>query len=463
MGNQSSVLRLRSRVTCPRCWHNFPPDECHWISRDPLLLGDPRLGKEQQLRFLPTRFTIDGQAYDAKGMVCNELACPRCHLALPRALLEMEPTFVSILGSPSSGKSYFLAVMTWQLRDILKRYFSLSFGEIEPAFNVILNQYEEMLFFSDKPDQQVTIQKTQLEGAHLYDEVSIANQVVRYTRPFIFSVKPLPGHANHQRLATFSKALCLYDNAGEHFLPGEDTAQAPVTHHLALAQVLLFLFDPTQDPRFRAACAERTGDPQMQGKGKTYRQEKILREAADRVRRYSGLSEKTKHARPLVVIVTKYDAWSSLLPRQELKMESVIYQGSSGNGLNLDALNEVSAKVRRVLDDYAPEIVSAAEGFAEHVVYLPVSALGRSPDVVPNPTDPSTTSLVIRPKDIRPLWVEMPLIYTLCHWSRGLISYVTPRSAPAGNFVRNPTGDGRASAATTEGTKPLKLWKDTGT
>jgi hypothetical protein len=34
-------------------------------------------------------------------------------------MLEMEPLFLSILGAPASGKSYFLTAMTWQLRQAL--------------------------------------------------------------------------------------------------------------------------------------------------------------------------------------------------------------------------------------------------------------------------------------------------------------------------------------------------------
>jgi hypothetical protein len=374
----------------------------------------------------------------------------------------MEPVFVSILGSPSSGKSYFLAVMTWQLRKFLKQYFSLSFGEIEPSFNMILNQYEEKLFFSEQPDEPVMIEKTQLEGTQLYDEVMFANQSVKYSRPFIFSVKPLPEHPNHERMAAFSKALCLYDNAGEHFLPGQDTAHSPVTHHLALSRVLLFLFDPTQDPRFRQACAGRSSDPQMLDLAKTYKQETILREAAHRVRRNSGMSEKTKHNRPLVVIVTKYDAWSSLLPPQQLRMDRVVHQSPSGNGVNLDALSEISAKVRAVLDEHAPEIISAAEGFAEHVLYLPVSALGRAPEVMPNPNDPRKSFLVIRPKDVRPLWVEIPIVYTLCHWMRGLISYVVPRSKSSKDRSHDPATGRRTIASPIRDAEHLKLWKETG-
>ena len=97
-------IRLLTRATCPHCWETFPPEQSLWISEHVELLGDPMLGPERQQRFLPSRFTVDGDAIDARGMICRSLACPHCHLAIPRAMLEMEPLFFSILGSPASGK-----------------------------------------------------------------------------------------------------------------------------------------------------------------------------------------------------------------------------------------------------------------------------------------------------------------------------------------------------------------------
>src|SRR4051794_17403785 len=86
----AATIRLLSQVTCPHCCERFPPDEVLWISEHIDLLGDPLAGPERQQRFLPSRFTIDGDAIDARGMTCRTLACPRCHLPMPRAMLEME-------------------------------------------------------------------------------------------------------------------------------------------------------------------------------------------------------------------------------------------------------------------------------------------------------------------------------------------------------------------------------------
>src|SRR4051794_14371504 len=121
--------RLLRRVTCPHCWTAFPPENVLWIAAHPELLGDTKLGPEDPQRFLPSRFNVDGNALDSKGFVPPSLACPHCHLPAPRALLEAEPFFVSILGTPACGKSYFLTAMTWQLRSILTLEFGVSFAD----------------------------------------------------------------------------------------------------------------------------------------------------------------------------------------------------------------------------------------------------------------------------------------------------------------------------------------------
>src|SRR3954453_3880620 len=109
-------IALLSQVTCPHCWESFPPEQILWISEHVELLDDPLLGPERQQRFSPSRFTLEGDAIDARGLTARSLACPRCHLPIPRSMMEIEPLFLSILGAPASGKSYLLTAMTWQLR-----------------------------------------------------------------------------------------------------------------------------------------------------------------------------------------------------------------------------------------------------------------------------------------------------------------------------------------------------------
>jgi hypothetical protein len=223
--------------------------------------------------------------------------------------------------------------------------------------------------------------------------------------------------------------LCLYDNAGESFLPGQDTATNPVTRHLALSQVLLFLFDPTQDLRFRKACQGKTDDPQMKQRSerlereRPIRQDTILLEAAQRVRRYSGMGQNDRHRRPLIVVVTKYDSWSTLLSGKPLPSPWVSSSKNSMCAMDLEMVESVSAQVRKVLWKLTPEIVSAAEGFADHVIYIPVSATGRSPEV-----DSATGAFGLRPSDIKPMWAEVPLLYTLSRWVKGVVPLYNPKA-----------------------------------
>lgn len=415
-------LALRARVTCPHCWHAYAPEDSLWISQHPDLLGDARLGPEQQLRFLPTRFTVDGAAVDPRGFSCTGLACPRCHLPVPRALLELQPFFLSILGAPGSGKSYFLTAMTWALRQTMPRSFLTAFGDADPTSNRSLNEYEERLFLNEQRDQVVTLDKTALEG-NLYNTVLFGGQSVSYSRPFIFAIRPLPEHPNADAVGKLARAVCLYDNAGEHFLPGADSASSPVTRHLAQSRVLYFVFDPTQDPRFRAACSGKSDDPQMHDRARTSRQETVLLEAADRIRKYTGLAQNVRHRRPLVVVLTKFDAWSALLGHPDMNPPWVATRHETLQAFDIRRVDDISARCRKLLWELTPELVSAAEGFAKEVVYIPVSAMGHNAQV-----DQEKGHMGIRPSDLEPKWTDVPLVYALARWSTGLIPSAVPKA-----------------------------------
>ena len=147
--------------------------------------------------------------------------------------------------APASGKSYFLASLTWQLRNILPRHFTFTFADVDPAFNRTINEYEEMLFLSAEADKLVAIRKTELQG-EMYTTVMVGNQSITYPRPFVFRLKPTKQHPNFEHAQELGRLLCLYDNAGEHFLPGQDTTSSPVTRHLAQSRrfVVLVRSDP---------------------------------------------------------------------------------------------------------------------------------------------------------------------------------------------------------------------------
>ena len=407
---------LLSRITCPHCWHSFPPAETLWVSSHPALYGDARLGPEVQRRFLPTRFDAGGNAVDSRGSICNDVACPRCHLVIPRAMFEMPTLFYSILGSPGSGKSHLLACTTWQLRQTLGTAFKLSISDADPDANRMLNQFEEELFFNDAPHELTVLPKTEKEG-ELYQPVQYGDQTMWYPRAFVFCVQPLSDHPRIAERQRLSRAICLYDNAGEHFMPGGESSISPATHHLTVSRGLIFLFDPTQHSRFREACQGRTADPQLGSAGWSHRQDQILLEAANRIRTQAGMAQNQKYTRPLIIAMTKCDAWGPALFGDEVGTQTLIRPtGTARFALDRGQLEEVSGQMRTVMSRFAPEMLNAAEGFADNVSYIPVSALGRSPTL-----QQRTGILGIRPADIAPRWIEIPLLYLVHLTSRGLI------------------------------------------
>ena len=400
---------LRPRITCPHCWKSFPPGDILWVAEHPTLSGDELLGGSEQRRFLPTRFDTDGMALDVKGVACHELACPNCHLLYPRALVELESVFISTLGAPSSGKSYFLASMIQQSQDAALRFFQSNLADVDPVGNEVVNGYINTLFRNSQPGELVNLEKTEQTGKQ-YSSVNMDGRELWLPKPFVYSLQPLQLQDDRLR-RQLCRAVCLYDNAGEHFMPGKSASQL-ATQHLALSKVLLFLFDPLQHAKFRQACAGKASDPQLGKHGKNNPQEQVLMEASKRIKTLTGLGQHAKHSRPLIVVVTKYDVWSGLLAERQIEMTELLCKiPDRGVALDLKRLQQVSQKVRKLLMDLAPDIVAAAEGFSEEVLYFPNSALGCSPEIFRLPS--GEEALGVRPCNLRPMLSELPLLYAL--------------------------------------------------
>ena len=413
-------MNIRKQLTCPHCWQVFATDRTLWVSESPDLLGDSRLGEAAQKRFLPIRFNAAAQAIDADGFACHRLACPNCHLEIPRAFLELTPFFVSIVGAPAVGKSYFLASMTWQLRKLMPKYFQLTYTDADPEMNLRLQQYESQQFLQDNLDDITAIEKTEVYGDN-YNTVLFQGQQVAFPQPFTFTMTPNRSHPQQERSTRISRVLCLYDNAGESYLPGEDSAVRPVTRHLGLSDAIFFLFDPTQDSRFRVLCKDRVTDPQMvdandQVRRSPVRQESILAEMAKRIRNHQGFGVHEQQKPPLIIVLTKADAWSFLLGQP---FPSTPYRkifGTKLSVLNFPDIEKMSVDIRKIMQQTIPEIVAAAEQLSDDVTFIPVSATGGPPTA-----DPKTGVLGFRPRDIKPLQVELPLLYALAKLTRGIV------------------------------------------
>ena len=399
-------------ITCPHCWHRFDVEDFLYIARHQSLLGDPVLGNDEQQRFYPSAFTPEGNAIDSMGASCPDTACPNCHLRIPRNAGDMPPLFISIVGAAGSGKSFFLTTMIWELRNRLSRLFAVSFRDTDAVNNHLLNEFEETLFLNADPDELTTLRKTELQG-DLYNQVLLDGMTISLPKPFMFTVTPAEHHPEYERVRDrMSRTLVLYDNAGEHFEPGMDSVENPATRHLLHSDTFLFLFDPTKDARFRARL--ESADPQLAKGVRVQRQEILLTETINRLSKYSGMRAGRKTSRTLVVVVSKCDVWKELLSLK-LPVEPWAWEPEYNTcGLDMDTVKNVSFATRHLLEEVCPELVSTAEAFAGNVLYVPVSALGGSPE-----REPTTSMLGIRPKDIQPIWTMVPMLAFFCE--RGFV------------------------------------------
>lgn len=377
-------------LTCPVCWLKFDPGDIMHVAVHDSLRGDPILGDDVQQRFHATRFNDLRQALDAFGLPCTEIACPHCRWVMPFGFAEVPHYIFSIVGDQSAGKSYFLSVLIKVLPTRLFQDFSVVFQDADPAGNALLNDMKKALFSAQNPEQARLV-KTQLEGA-MYVRLQRYGRFVMLPRPFVFSLKSVP--RPEERCS-----IVFYDNAGEHFQPGRDSADSPGAQHIASSSGLLFLFDPFNNSEFRKRISGQP-DPQME-KPLLDQQDVILSELKLRIQKLLRLNGAAKIKQPLAILIGKCDAWMHLLGQEPFQNPVV------NRSLNLAAVRHNSTLVRSLILDICPGVVANAEEISQSVMYFPVSAFGHPPmkigagDYVPDPAK------------LKPFMVEIPSLWLL--------------------------------------------------
>ena len=370
---------LVRRLHCPHCWQGFAPSDALFVSEDPRLLGDPVAGADEPLRFLPSRFDLTGAAIDPEGARCTRLACPRCRQEFPRAMLEVPASIVSVVGAPGAGKSHLLASAAWSLRREGVRL-GVEMTDAEPRLNARLHEAENLLFASADPQRAVRLAKTETAGGGGYRAVRLDGRDETVPVPFIFAVR---SHG----LQRAERLLVLYDNAGEHFMPGADDAMRPVTRHLGRSEGVVFVLDPTQDPGFRRAA----GLPE--GNAVTSRQDLVLAEMASRIRHHRGRRTDEACDVPLVIAMAKADLWAKAAG---VSLHEEPYEGGGISAARLRAAHQACMALAQ---RGSPEFVAALRAAFGRVLMVPCSALGAAGEMDG-----------VRPSQIEPHWAAAPFV-----------------------------------------------------
>jgi hypothetical protein len=352
-------------LLCPHCWLRFDLGDLKHVSVHEDLRGDSILGSNAQQRFHAVRFNGQGRALDAMGVPCNEIACPHCHHKLHSGFIDLPQAIYSIVGAPSAGKSYFIAIMLHQLRERLARKEDAVLKDADPTGNATLNGMMGQLFHARSSADAVLL-KTQLEG-EMYQRVMRHGHRVAMPKPFIFT---LSRHDNSD-----AKSLVFYDNAGEHFEPGLDLNDSPGAQHVAFSEAIFFLFDPTSSVGFRQRLADHP-DPQLALAERLDQQDVLLAELDARVRTLTGMTSQERLNKPLLFMIGKSDVWQSLVVEERGQWLQPYF---SGEHLQRSAVLWNSTLLREFLQAICPTIVGIAESLSEEVVYFPVSSFGHSP------------------------------------------------------------------------------------
>jgi DNA-directed RNA polymerase subunit RPC12/RpoP len=381
---------LEGEHTCPVCWLRFDGGDIMHIAAHDSLRGDPTLGEDAQQRFLATRFNNAGQALDAMGLPCSDIACPHCRRKLPPGFLEMPHHIISIVGDASAGKSYYLSVLTKVLPATLFREFGIVFQDSDPTGNAPVNDMRKALFGAQSP-AEAKLAKTVFEGA-MYERLPRQGRNVALPRPFVYTLAPAENSQGHC-------ALVFYDNAGEHFQPGINVVEQPGAQHVATAAGIVFLFDPFNNPEFRRRMRD-TKDPQLE-KPIVDQQDIILSEMRARIISLRNLRAGEKLRTPVAFVVGKCDAWISLLDGSPIR--NPVHKG----WLDMAALETNSARLRALMYEVCPAVVANAEALSENLLFFAVSSFGHTPIRI------GPSEYVPNPSLLAPVFAEVPLLWIL--------------------------------------------------
>ena len=370
--NENLFVRDEIRVQkgefeCPICWLKFDGKDVFNIATHEELRGDDMLGPAEMRRFIPTRFDDSGNPLDDFGVESPDTACPHCRHRLPIGFGEFQQNIFSIIGAPSSGKSYYLAILINKLKRTLFEKFSLHFGDQDPEYNIELNAVTNKLF-SARTAENGRIEKTQLKGG-VYRSVVRQGKEVDLPKPYIFT-------SSNTNVENSESCLVFYDNAGEHFLPTNSTSEDYHILHIAKASALFFLYDPIASIDIKRELLGSVESDQL--KLESYasdNQDIILSQMNVKIKRALNMSFGSKLDVPLSIIIGKSDIWKSIMPAAD-KLKDPIENGI----VNLEVIDRNSDLIREFLAKYSPSMVASAEKISSNVRFFSISAFGHKPE-----------------------------------------------------------------------------------
>jgi hypothetical protein len=384
-------------IHCTTCWASFEVNQLRYIAEHPTLVSDPVAGEDAMLRFRPSIFDNRGSAIDPEGSSCSSVACPKCRCEFPNKLLYDEILPISVVGSPASGKSCLLASGLRSLRRLGSKL-GYTLIDAAPSLNTHIHELEEKLFPRGTAESSVHIGKTDPSDLSAYKQIIAGKGEISVPRPIHYTWRD----GNNQ-----TRTVVFHDTAGEAFTHKNKMSSA--IEHLAASKAIIFVLDPLQDPSTRHLLNKN--DPQIDlfEKGGSSRQDLLILESADRIRKLKGLSNKDRLDIPMIIAVNKYDAWASLLKEVDLSNSPLLRDKTGGYSLDEQLINDVNTSMRDMLYDHLPDWMDAIDSFAANPIIIPCAPLGIAPD------GDEFGALQINTSALSPVWADIPFLLAIQH------------------------------------------------
>jgi hypothetical protein len=394
---------------CPICWQHFDGRHILNIASHPSLRGDELLGASEMRRFSPNQFDDEGNALDDFDIIAPDIACPHCHHRLPLGFVEMPQNIFSIVGAPSSGKSYYLSILIQELKRSLFERFDLTFSDQDPEYNIELNASINRLFSASTPEQG-RIVKTQLTGG-VYRRVKRDGQDVDLPKPYIYN-------ASGNDIEGGEKCIIFYDNAGEHFLPQNSTSEDFHILHVARAKAIFFIFDPISNIQFKRSLKGVESAQLNLEQYEPDNQDVILAQMNVKIKKALGHPFASKLDFPLSIIVGKSDVWQHIMEDWD-EISNPMIDGR----LDQAILERNSKLTRNFLAKLCPAVVAGAEKLSSNVRFFPVSAFGHKPATYID-SNTGVEMIAPDPQSINPQMLEIPTVWALSQIAPELIPSV---------------------------------------
>ena len=321
--------------------------------------------------------------------------CPYCHNIIPESSLLGDDNIISIIGTRSSGKSLYIAVLIQELK---KR--------VAPSLGAAMNGLTDLSGLYNAEEIYKNTKYNQLyESLEVLEQTEVCKNIKGLgsqddKRPLIYNFKYINGEFGRKDSFTFS----FFDAAGED---QEDQSMAStVMRYIQHSKGIIFLIDPLQIPECLEKVEQNLGHKSYStGTGGNEALDPciVLSNMTSLIRTSLEMEGSNKKIEiPVAIAFSKFDAISSIVP-SDLMLQKTSPHCGRGAFFEPDALN-VGNEMKSILKSWDQQpLLNSIEANYDNFSFFGVSSLGFD-------NEPQEGKKVNSP---RPHRVEDPLLWIM--------------------------------------------------